>query len=172
MNSFREGRHRQQNTLPKFVQFLNTVHSLSIRGGREAVGEVSRLAMTPRFFPYFLAFVMTSSGVTGFVTMNYVQQKQWENRQVWIDEDYMKRHHPNISRNEAMTIAMVEDAKKSTWEQNLDTAFAAHEQFMFGPQNGKEPALLQRLKTRTEELVKTTHPPERRQKTMFETIVS
>ena len=72
-----------------------------------------------------------------------------------------------ISHNEAMTIAMVENARKSSASENLQNAIEAQEKFMLGSHTENKPEFLNKIKKRADELTGTQHPPERRQKNWY-----
>ena len=44
----------------------------------------------------------------------------------------LEQTHQPISKNQAALNAMIEKARSSTWQENLETAAAAHDHFMFG----------------------------------------
>ena len=54
-----------------------------------------------------------------------------------------------MSKNEIMISAMIENAKSSTWRENLDNAFEAQEHFMLGSHDRQEPKFLKRLRERS-----------------------
>jgi hypothetical protein len=49
-----------------------------------------------------------------------------------------------------MLSAMLENAKQSSWQENLDNAMEAHEHFMLGSQGKEDPEFLERIRERAQ----------------------
>jgi hypothetical protein len=57
------------------------------------------------------------------------------------------------SANQAMLNAMIEDARSSTWKENLENVSDAHDHFMFGS-NGAPQRLIKRLTSQKDEIMR------------------
>ena len=120
-----------------------------------SVGEVARKTLLSRkHFPTFLGVTMAVSAYAGFYSMDYIHKRKIE--QGARVAEY-RRHDREfaMSRNESMVRAMVENARSSSWKENLDNAFEAHERFMLGSKAG-EPKFMEKIISRSEELRRQT----------------
>ncbi|KAI2501244.1 hypothetical protein MHU86_13188 [Fragilaria crotonensis] len=144
--------------LTRFLQTVSSIHSMrmSVRAGKtttaQAVGEV---LFSREHFPKFLTATMALSGLTGYFTMDYIQRTKWEAREalhdrVWEEHQRIK----SMSTNESMVVAMVENAKNSSWRENLDNAFEAQEHFMLGSADRQEPKFLTSIRERRDMMAK------------------
>ena len=65
------------------------------------------------------------------------------------------------SRDEMRLQAMVENALKSSWKENLDNAFQAQERFMMpGRDHGKDPKFVRKINRRVDQLMKQQNKEE------------
>jgi hypothetical protein len=60
------------------------------------------------------------------------------------------QHRQQTQHNEVMLSAMLENAKQSSWQENLDNAMEAHEHFMLGSHGKQDPAFLERIRERAQ----------------------
>eukprot|EP00543_Licmophora_paradoxa_P006292 CAMPEP_0202448370 /NCGR_PEP_ID=MMETSP1360-20130828/7178_1 /ASSEMBLY_ACC=CAM_ASM_000848 /TAXON_ID=515479 /ORGANISM="Licmophora paradoxa, Strain CCMP2313" /LENGTH=99 /DNA_ID=CAMNT_0049065901 /DNA_START=167 /DNA_END=466 /DNA_ORIENTATION=- len=90
--------------------------------------------------------------------MNYVQRRQLKNQQDREAEHSLIRLRQgsvgSMSHNEATVRAMIENARSSSWKENLNNAMDAHDRFMLGSQNKNEPEFVEWIRKRSEEIVK------------------
>lgn len=62
-------------------------------------------------------------------------------------------HNQSRSTNQAMVSAMIEAARSSTWQENLENVAEAQDRFMFGS-NGAPQGLMKRPTVRIDELMR------------------
>lgn len=77
-----------------------------------------------------------------------------------IDDDdaaYMRDPKQKMSIEEAQLIAMLENAKDSSWQDNLENAVSAHEQFMLPGRNRDTPKFMDQIDRRSLEIMKNHH---------------
>ena len=60
----------------------------------------------------------------------------------------------SMSSNRAMVNAMVENAKSSSWRENLENVSAAQDRFMFGS-NASPHSLMKRITSRADDLMRS-----------------
>lgn len=93
--------------------------------------------------------------VSGWMCLSYIQdQQQQQNTQqpATILDDTSPRPK---SREEMRLKAMVENALKSSWQENLSNAFDAQERFMLpGRDHGGDPKFLKKIDKRADEMLK------------------
>lgn len=58
-----------------------------------------------------------------------------------------------ISRDEALVRAMIENAKDSSWKENLNNAVQAHERFMLPGRPTEEPEFLDKVAKKSEKIL-------------------
>mmetsp|Transcript_27228 Transcript_27228/g.40201 ORF Transcript_27228/g.40201 Transcript_27228/m.40201 type:complete len:160 (+) Transcript_27228:22-501(+) len=65
------------SSLPRMVRTISSFHAtaVSVRNGNIAMG---KFIWSRQHFPKFLAATMAASGLTGFFSMQYFQQRHWE----------------------------------------------------------------------------------------------
>jgi len=143
--------------LERAVHFVSFVHdaSRSLATGKMTTGDLMRATvLKPRNFPSFLVFTMASSGLLGYMSMDYVLKRQAETERLML-QNYHRVHQPQdgeISEKMAMVTAMIQNAKTSSFQENLDNAFDAQDRFMLGSQGQEEPAFMKRIRKRSEKL--------------------
>ena len=71
--------------------------------------------------------------------------------------DYKRAPKQKMSLDEARLIAMLENAKESSWQENVNNAVDAHEQFMLPGRNRKEPKFMDRIEQRSMEILRNHH---------------
>jgi hypothetical protein len=68
----------------------------------------------------------------------------------------------SLSHNEAMLAAMLENARNSSWRENLDNAVEAHEHFMLGSESRDYPKeLVGRIRERCDDIMKKSEEDSR-----------
>lgn len=60
----------------------------------------------------------------------------------------------SMTQNEAMLAAMLENARNSSWRENLDNAVDAHEHFMLGSEGRDYPKMVAKIRERRDDLMK------------------
>jgi hypothetical protein len=107
-------------------------------------------------FAFYSFGFLGLSAVVGYFGLEYIQdahQKPQPSIQLSMAEE--KKGTRIKSREEMHLEAMVENVLKSSWKQNLDNAFQAHERFMLpGRDHGQDPAFLHKIDKHTDELWK------------------
>ncbi len=74
------------------------------------------------------------------------------------DENVYKRDpSQKMSLGEARLIAMLENAKESSWQENVENAIDAQEQFMLPGRNRKEPKFMDKIEERSLEILRNQH---------------
>ena len=73
------------------------------------------------------------------------------------DNDYKRDSKQKMSLDEARLIAMLENAKESSWRENVSNAIDAQEQFMLPGRNRKEPKFMDRIEQRSMEILRNQH---------------
>ena len=110
-----------------------------------------------RNFTTFAAGSLVVSMAAGWMCLDYIQNQQKEKhaalqKPASILDDNSSRVK---SREEMRLKAMVENALKSNWKDNLENAFQAHERFMLpGRDHGKDPKFLRKIDKRVDQLMK------------------
>jgi len=114
----------------------------------------------------FYSFASASLGismVSGWMCLNYIQGKNENpngNQPATVLGDTSSRPK---SREEMRLQAMVENALKSSWQENLNNAFDAQERFMLPGRDHKDPKFLEKIDKRAEELLKKQERKRRRE---------
>ena len=73
-------------------------------------------------------------------------------------EDYKRDPKQKMTMDEARLIAMLENAKESSWQQNLENAVQAKEQFMLPGRHSREvPKFMDEIDERSVEILKNQH---------------
>jgi hypothetical protein len=99
---------------------------------------------------------ITGSVLVGVVLWNILDTPQTNS----TIHDMHKQHHSSgkrqpMSIEEARLRAMIENAKDSTWRENLDNAVSAHNNFMLpGRGNQMEPEFLRNIDERSTRILK------------------
>jgi predicted nuclease of restriction endonuclease-like RecB superfamily len=68
-------------SLTRFVQTMTSMYSTAklVRAGKATASQVvGEIVFAPDHFPKFLTVTMMLSGLTGYFTMEYIQQTRWE----------------------------------------------------------------------------------------------
>lgn len=73
------------------------------------------------------------------------------------DNDYKRNPDQKMSVGEARLIAMLENAKESSWQENVENAIDAQEQFMLPGRNRKEPKFMDKIEERSMEILRNQH---------------
>lgn len=117
-------------------------------------------------FYTFASASLTVSVVSGWMGLNYIQDQQKQQHAILqqpmsvleTTDDPESAHAPPTrakSREELRLQAMVENALKSSWRENLDNAFDAQTRFMLpGRDHGNDPEFLQKIDQRVAEKLK------------------
>jgi hypothetical protein len=107
-------------------------------------------------FSTFAAGSLILSVGAGVWCLDYIQNQQKEKQPslqsaASVLDDKSSRVK---SRDELRLQAMVENALKSSWKENLDNAYQAQERFMLpGRDHGKDPQFLRKIDRRVKELM-------------------
>ncbi|KAL3942495.1 MAG: hypothetical protein SGBAC_003307 [Bacillariaceae sp.] len=72
-------------------------------------------------------------------------------------DDYKRDPKEKMSMEEARLIAMLENAKQSSWQENLENAVDAQEQFMLPGRQHDAPDFMSRIDERSQEILKNQH---------------
>jgi hypothetical protein len=73
--------------------------------------------------------------------------------ELWTKSDQAVQQE-NMSHNEAMLRAMIEDSASKSWRENMNDALHAQDLFMVGNSRGREePKFMTRIRARGEELI-------------------
>lgn len=72
-------------------------------------------------------------------------------------ESYMRDPKDKMSMEEARLIAMLENAKESSWNENLENAVDAQEQFMLPNAQRDVPDFMSKIDDRSKEILKNQH---------------
>eukprot|EP00534_Pseudo-nitzschia_fraudulenta_P010905 CAMPEP_0201216658 /NCGR_PEP_ID=MMETSP0851-20130426/189637_1 /ASSEMBLY_ACC=CAM_ASM_000631 /TAXON_ID=183588 /ORGANISM="Pseudo-nitzschia fraudulenta, Strain WWA7" /LENGTH=142 /DNA_ID=CAMNT_0047506245 /DNA_START=55 /DNA_END=483 /DNA_ORIENTATION=+ len=73
------------------------------------------------------------------------------------DNSYKRDPQQKMSMEEARLIAMLENAKESSWRENVENAIDAQEQFMLPGRQRKEPKFMDRIEQRSTEILRNQH---------------
>ena len=73
------------------------------------------------------------------------------------DNHYKRESTQKMSLDEARLIAMLENAKESSWRENVENAVGAQEQFMLPGRNRKELKFMDRIEQRSMEILRNQH---------------
>ena len=73
------------------------------------------------------------------------------------NDDGRRDANQKMSQSEARLIAMLENAKESSWQENVSNAMDAQEQFMLPGRNRKEPKFMERIEQRSMEILRNQH---------------
>uniref|UniRef100_A0A7R9WQK8 Uncharacterized protein n=1 Tax=Craspedostauros australis TaxID=1486917 RepID=A0A7R9WQK8_9STRA len=94
-----------------------------------------------------------SMGLTvgsGIILYNLVGRQQQHELRAHLHKN---KRHP-MTPEEARVRAMIEQAKESTWQENLDRAFAAQDRFMLpGRDFGSSPKFVKQIDERSQQLL-------------------
>lgn len=108
-------------------------------------------------FSTFAAASLVLSVGSGWMCLDYIQNQQKERqpslqRPASVLDDKSSRKK---SREELRLQAMVENALKSSWKENLENAYQAQERFMLpGRDHGKDPKFVRKIDRRVNEVLK------------------
>ena len=72
-------------------------------------------------------------------------------------EDYKRDPKQKMTLHEARLIAMLENAKESSWQENLENAVEAQEQFMLPGRQRDVPKFMNQIDQRSMEILKNQH---------------
>jgi len=73
------------------------------------------------------------------------------------DYDYKRNPKQKMSLDEARVIAMLENAKESSWQENIENAVDAQEQFMLPGRRREEPKFMDKIELRSMEILRNQH---------------
>ncbi len=73
------------------------------------------------------------------------------------ESDYKRNPDQKMLLGEARLIAMLENAKESSWQENVENAIDAQEQFMLPGRNRKEPKFMDKIERRSMEILHNQH---------------
>ena len=73
------------------------------------------------------------------------------------ESDYKRNPDQKMSLGEARLIAMLENAKESSWQENVENAIDAQEQFMLPGRNRKEPKFMDKIEQRSMQILRNQH---------------
>jgi hypothetical protein len=73
------------------------------------------------------------------------------------DSDYKRDSKQKMSLDEARLIAMLENAKESSWRENVETAVDAQERFMLPGRQRTEPKFMNKIEQRSIEILQNQH---------------
>mmetsp|Transcript_21440 Transcript_21440/g.44086 ORF Transcript_21440/g.44086 Transcript_21440/m.44086 type:complete len:145 (+) Transcript_21440:100-534(+) len=73
------------------------------------------------------------------------------------ESDYKRNPDQKMSVGEARLIAMLENAKESSWQENVENAIDAQEQFMLPGRNRKEPKFMDKIEQRSMQILRNQH---------------
>ena len=73
------------------------------------------------------------------------------------ENDYKRDPNQKMTLGEARLIAMLENAKESSWQENVENAIDAQEQFMLPGRNRKEPRFMDKIEQRSIEILQDQH---------------
>mmetsp|Transcript_12483 Transcript_12483/g.31431 ORF Transcript_12483/g.31431 Transcript_12483/m.31431 type:complete len:145 (+) Transcript_12483:83-517(+) len=73
------------------------------------------------------------------------------------ESDYKRNSDQKMLLGEARLIAMLENAKESSWQENVENAIDAQEQFMLPGRNRKEPKFMDKIERRSMEILHNQH---------------
>ena len=73
------------------------------------------------------------------------------------EKDFKRDPKQKMSLEEARFIAMLENAKESSWRENVENAVNAQEQFMLPGRQLKDPKLMDRIDRRSLEILRNQH---------------
>lgn len=91
--------------------------------------------------------ILSGSLVSGVVAFKFLDD----------GEDYKRDPKQKMSLEEARLIAMLENAKQSSWQENLENAVDAQEQFMLPGRQRDVPDFMSRIDERSHEILKNQH---------------
>mmetsp|Transcript_9033 Transcript_9033/g.12816 ORF Transcript_9033/g.12816 Transcript_9033/m.12816 type:complete len:159 (-) Transcript_9033:1242-1718(-) len=114
---------------------------------------VSKIAVLSKDnFPKFVATTISTCVLVGYGCYSYIESldKSTERHAT------VRREHPHeLTQDEAVLRAMIENARESTWEQNLSNALHAHERFVLPghKDNEEDPKYVKQILERSDELM-------------------
>ena len=116
-------------------------------------------------FAFYSFGCLGLSAVVGYFGLDYIQDAHRKQPSIQLSMADEKKGTRIKSREEMRLEAMVENALKSSWKENLDNAFQAHERFMLpGRDHGQDPAFLLEIDKRADELWKKQEKKRRKRK--------
>jgi hypothetical protein len=125
-------------------------------------------------FSIFAAGSLLATMTSGWMCLSYIQKQETyrllpaaskENETTGNDDVNNKGSKRIKSREEFRLEAMVENALKSSWRENLNNAFQAQERFMLpGKEHGKDPKFIRRIDRRCDELMHRQQELQKRRK--------
>lgn len=120
------------------------------------------------FFIYATGSMVISLGAA-YIGLNLIKSRQKQQPSIQFALDDEKKGTRMKSREEIRLEAMVENALKSTRQENLDNAFHAHERFMLpGRDHGQDPLFLQKIEKRCDELMRKQEKRRKKKKRTLE----
>ena len=99
-------------------------------------------------FSTFVVGTLAASLATGWLCFSMVKRK------IVVEEHDFPRKDRPLSFEEARLQAMIENAQKSTWQENLDNAMKAQERFMLPNRTHETPAFVEKIDRRSREIVR------------------
>ena len=112
--------------------------------------------------PIFLSLVTVSGfALAGIVTWSMLEKRQEDASLSMLTKSPTnttstsnKKRKQLMSAEEARLRAMVENAKESTWKENLDNAAAAHANFMLPGRSNGMPDFMANIDRKSQEILK------------------
>ena len=116
---------------------------------------------TPNFFPYITPHTyIPSAAAVIFIDLRDRYAYDESKRTVNDGMESSSSSSDDVTRNEAQLSAMVQNAKNSSWQENLRNAADAQERFMLPGRNvdgdsDKVPEYISNISKRSEEIIET-----------------
>lgn len=112
-----------------------------------------RFLTSPSNFTKFAAATLTASAFTGWLAMKLLVPAQGSS-----DKE-------ELTRDEAMVRAMIDNAKSSTWQENLENAAMAQERFVlpgYGNHSSQQEQFLQEMSEKSNKLMEEKEAEKRK----------
>lgn len=139
-----------------------TVKAMSSANGsiHSSMNSFASAAKNPKQFPKMVVAVTLASGLVGFAVMQIVDHKRERNIQKFskADQGGSNEIKKEMSHNQSLVLAMVENAKSSSLSENLENAAIAQKNFMVVPfdksvaDDEQDQEFLQKLARKGEEI--------------------
>mmetsp|Transcript_25825 Transcript_25825/g.39676 ORF Transcript_25825/g.39676 Transcript_25825/m.39676 type:complete len:161 (-) Transcript_25825:2860-3342(-) len=117
-----------------------------------SISKISATVVSKDNFPKFVTTTISTCVLVSYGCYCYIESlEKYSSRHRTV-----RREHPNeLTQDEAVLRAMIENARESTWEQNLSNALHAHERFVLPGHrdNEEDPKYVQQILQRSDELM-------------------
>lgn len=126
---------------------------------------MNRRFLSDQNFPKFAVGIMASFGIAGALTLKLVAQPPPESR----------GNVEDVTKDEAMLRAMIENAKTSTWQENIENASMAQSRFMLpgstssGSEKDRQDRFINDISQRRDEIMEREEARKRKEKERVET---